>query len=468
MSHFKTHLKYALGGLILAAGGIGFYMLQSHQSTEYGYDDLSSLKNTSIERETELGVPKADSQSPTKEVSLAERLVDPDMSKKWDIDMTDAFKAWTAHGEIGSRDIRVCVIDTGIDVNHPDLANNLWINPGESCFNKEKKRHEVCEKSRNGVDDSGNGFIDDVYGWNFVSNNNNLTDNHGHGTHISGIIGAEGGNGIGISGISPRVSIITAKYYDPQAPPQNNLANTIRAIRYCVQAGAHIINYSGGGTEPSDLERNAIADAKDAQGRPILFIAAAGNERSNSDVKKYYPAGYGLPNIISVTAIDRDKKVLASSNYGVTTVDLAAPGHNLYSTLPGGKYGTMTGTSQATAVVTGAAALIKSRHRDYTANEVIAAITESGDYDPSRLAGKTRSFKRLNIYRALSIVGEGVNVVGSVPRNVHNLRPDAFASTTTNSRRNHSEGIDLNSTLNQLTNFIEETDNSAGRTQQAR
>ena len=467
MSYFKTYLKAGLLSLALVAFGIALYIYQSPQhKLVNGYDDLSSLKNTSIERETELGTPEADAAGPKKEISIAEKLVDPDMSKKWDIDMTDAFKAWTRHGEIGSRDIKVCVIDTGIDVNHPDLANNLWINPGESCLNQKTGRHEICEKSRDGIDSDGNGFIDDVYGWNFVSNNNDLRDNHGHGTHISGIIGAEGGNGIGISGISPRVSIITAKYYDPQSPPQNNLANTIRAIRYCAQAGAHIINYSGGGTEPSDLERNAIADARDAQGRPILFIAAAGNERSNSDVRKYYPAGYGLPNIISVTAINREKKVLDSSNYGVNSVDLAAPGHNLYSTLPGGRYGTMTGTSQATAVVTGAAALIKSRHRDYAASEVIAAITETGDYDPTRLAGRTRSLKRLNIYRALSIVGDGVNVVGAVPRNVHNLRPDAYASTVLRPPTN--SGIDLNGTLDQLNSFIESSEGPVRQRQQAR
>src|SRR5690606_16720385 len=209
------------------------------------------------------------------------------------------------------------VIDTGIDVAHPDLKANLWVNPGESGLDKNGN-----DKATNGLDDDGNGFRDDVHGWNFVANDDDLADNHGHGTHIAGIIGAEGGNGVGISGISPKVSLMTLKYYDPKAPGLNNLMNTVKAIRYATKMGAHIINYSGGGLEPSEEERKAVAEANQ---KGILVVAAAGNEKSNSDIHAYFPADYPLPNIISITAIDKEKNVLPSSNYGQHSVDLAPP-----------------------------------------------------------------------------------------------------------------------------------------------
>ncbi len=393
----------------------------------YGSLDLLS-KNMSVQRDTNLpGAPKVEATA-DKEVNLPQELIklDPAVKDKWDMKLTETVLAWQRHGILGNKDIKVCVIDTGADVNHPDLKANLNLNAGESCLGKKGKR-VWCDKSHNGVDDDGNGFVDDVYGYDFAFNHGDVTDNHGHGTHIAGIIGAEGGNGIGISGIAPRVSIIVAKYYDPKAPPANNLLNTVRAIRYCTLRGADIINYSGGGLEPSEIEKKAIEDARDEKGRPILFIAAAGNERSNSDFKKYYPADYDLPNIISVTAVDRESNVLDSSNYGSESVDIAAPGKNIYSTLPGGKYGTMTGTSQATAIVTGAAVLVKAKFPDYSTDEIIAALTESGDFIPNKLRGKTNRQKSLNIYRALAITGEGVNATGIKPANVMNLAPNAFA-----------------------------------------
>lgn len=428
MAHNETKVRNLLMigiGLICLSVSLHSGFSSGDSSLEHeGQDDLSSLANSSIKRDTEFG--KISKGASSDEMDILRKISEFDISSKWDLNMISAADAWKRHRALGSRDIKVCVIDTGIDTKHPALKNNLWINPGESCPGKNGERI-LCEKSFNGIDDDGNGFADDVYGWNFVANNNDLSDNHGHGTHISGIIGAEGGKGTRMMGIAPRVSIITAKYYDPKSPSSNNLINTIRAIRYCTQVGATIINYSGGGLEPSEKEKEAIRDARDASGRPILFIAASGNERSNSDYKKYYPADYDLPNIISVTAIDRDKNVLESSNYGEQSVDIAAPGKDIRSTLPGSTYGTMTGTSQATAVVTGAAALVKAKFPDYTATEVIKVLTETGDFDPDKLRGKTSRQKRLNVYRALSIIGEGTNVTGIVPKNTGHFKPRDFS-----------------------------------------
>jgi len=379
--------------------------------------DLASLKKSSATRQTELGkaVP-IDKTGSAKDIDAL--LADPTMAQKWDLTTTQTQEAWKKHRALGSRDVKVCVIDTGADINHPDLKDNIWTNAGETG-----KDERGRDKATNQVDDDLDGCVDDVHGCNFIKGNGDITDHHGHGTHIAGAIGATGAGGTGSMGVSPRVTLIIAKYFDPESPSSNNLLNTVRAIRFCVAKQADIINYSGGGLEPSDQERDAIALARD---KGILFVAAAGNEQSNSDLHKYYPADYGLDNIISTTAYDRDLNVLPSSNYGSNSVDIAAPGKNVYSTLPGGIYGHMTGTSQATAIVTGVAALLKARFIDFDAVRMIRHLTETGDPEPVKLAGKTRYQKRLNAYRALAILDAGETVTGVVAHNAANISPDQF------------------------------------------
>lgn len=326
---------------------------------------------------------------------------DPAISQAWGIEKSDAKRAWEV--SLGSKNITVAVIDTGAQVNHEDLKNNIWVNAGETGLDKNGK-----DKATNGVDDDGNGYVDDVNGWNFVGNDNDLTDNHGHGTHIAGIIGAEAGNKTGIVGISPKVNLMVLKYFDPKKPNTDHLNNTIKAIRYATKMKVDIINYSGGGTEFSKEEKQAIEEAR-KQG--ILFVAAAGNEKSNSDVFKYYPADYGLDNIISVTAIDPGTQVLPTSNYGVETVDIAAPGQNILSTLPGNSYGYMTGTSQATAFVTGAAVLIKAARNNFSYSDIKKYILATGNVDRS-LKSKTRTARVLNLYKSVTMLDNGISVSG--------------------------------------------------------
>lgn len=368
---------------------------------------LSSKSQQGQSRIQELGEAKGKTSDLDYESSVA--LNDPALSQAWGFKKSDAMKAQAISQ--GNKNIVVAVIDTGADLKHEDLAGNLWKNPGETG-----KDDRGRDKATNGIDDDGNGFVDDVYGWNFVSENNDLSDNHGHGSHIAGIIGAEAGNGKGIAGVSPQVSIMVLKYFDPKVPNTDNLRNTVNSIRYAIKNKAHIINYSGGGTEFSAEEKQAIEEARR---NGILFVAAAGNERSNSDQHKYYPADYGLDNIISVTAIDQKTEVLPSSNYGVETVDLAAPGHNILSTLPGNSYGYMTGTSQATAFVTGAAVLVKAHHPDFTAHEVKKYILATGDANAS-LVAKTRTARRLNLYKALTMLDGGLTASGIVADNTRN------------------------------------------------
>ncbi|GIL18643.1 MAG: hypothetical protein BroJett040_23940 [Oligoflexia bacterium] len=388
-------LKVAIPSLIIVSACGLAYWYTVH--TAGSYDFASKKKN---------GRPLEMSESYNKTSKVTDEptvmLNDPAIAQAWGLKKIDASRAWELSK--GSKKIVVAVVDTGCDIKHEDLGNNFWKNPGEI--------------PGNGIDDDGNGFVDDVSGWNFVSNNPDLTDNHGHGTHIAGIIGAEAGNGKGIAGISPQVSIMCLKYFDPKVPNTDNLKNTILSIHYAIKMKANIINYSGGGTEYSQDEKDAIEEARKSG---ILFVAAAGNEKSNSDKHKYYPADYGLDNIISVTAVDPSLQVLASSNYGTETVDIAAPGQNILSTLPNNSYGYMTGTSQATAFVTGAAVLVMAHKDSVNPDQVKKYILATGDSDQSLLQ-KTRTSRKLNLFKSLAILDGGVSASGVVAANADGMK----------------------------------------------
>ena len=385
----------AMFGILMAVISVGAFTMS--KDVMMGQDDFASKKKSN--RPLEL---KEASQKTTALKEEAQVMMnDPAISQAWGLKKSEALKAWEVSQ--GSKDILVAVIDTGADIQHEDLRTNIWMNPGEAGLDAQGH-----DKSSNGIDDDGNGFIDDIHGWNFVSNTSDLTDNHGHGTHIAGIIGAEAGNNKGIAGIAPKVSMMILKYFDPKVAGTDNLKNTVASIHYAVKMGAKIINYSGGGTEFSQDEYDAIDEARKAG---VLFVAAAGNERSNSDQHKYFPADYGLSNVISVTAIDPSTEVLASSNYGTETVDIAAPGQNILSTLPNSAYGYMTGTSQATAFVTGAAVLVFAHHKNFSADEAKKYILATGDSQPSLLA-KTRTSRQLNLFKALTMMDTATTATG--------------------------------------------------------
>ena len=283
----------------------------------------------------------------------------------------------------------VAVVDTGIYDKHPCLKNQLWVNSDEI--------------PNNGIDDDKNGFIDDIHGWNFVNNNNKIQDTHGHGTHVSGIIAAQGPPHCEIIGVAPHVKIMTLKYYEEGADSSLNIKNTIKSILYAINNGADIINYSGGGPGANQSEKSAIAQAAD---KGIIFVAALGNEGSKIGEKtKYYPASYNLPNIVFVQSHNEKEERVESSNY-IESRSLepkrvqTAPGENIISTLPSpfylqGKlknssdvlrnlaspfkkdyYGYMTGTSQATAVATGVVALAKTQLPHWNMEKIIQQITQ--------------------------------------------------------------------------------------------
>lgn len=265
------------------------------------------------------------------------------------------------------KEIVVAVVDTGIDPQHPFLQNNLHI-PGSKVSG-----------SNYGVDFSQKG----------ISYSPN--DQHGHGTHVAGIV----------KSIFPDVKIVALKYYNPQASGQDNLNATVKALEYAVEQNVDIINYSGGGPEPAVEELRVL---KLAEKKGIIVVAAAGNEKSDIDDKKnaYYPASYGLNNIISVAAHDENNETIASSNWGKKSVDIAAPGYRIRSAIPSGGAGFMTGTSQATAFVTGVAALLKSQFPELTANEIKTIVVASSKKERA-LSGKCVSEGRLDASRAIDV-----------------------------------------------------------------
>lgn len=240
----------------------------------------------------------------------------------------------------GSSNVLVGVIDSGIDYNHPDLAANVWTNPGEIAAN--------------GVDDDGNGYIDDVHGWDFYNGDNDPFDDNGHGTHVAGIIGAAGNNLDGVVGVNWQVRLIPLKFLGSGG--SGSVSGAVMALDYATVMGARITNNSWGGGSFSQTLLDAINAAGAADG---VFVAAAGNSGSDNDVINHFPAGYTAANIIAVAATDHNDNLASFSNYGAASVDIAAPGVDILSTVPRG-YGVKSGTSMATPHVTGAAALIRS------------------------------------------------------------------------------------------------------------
>ncbi|MBA3474808.1 MAG: S8 family serine peptidase [Rubrobacter sp.] len=252
----------------------------------------------------------------------------------------DAPEAWnTTTGDTGTV---VAVIDEGVDTNHPDLKNNIWTNSGETAGN--------------GIDDDKNGYVDDVNGWDFYNNDRtvyDLGDGDKHGTHVAGTIAAEGNNNLGVVGVNWKAKIMPLKFLGPDG---GYTSDAVAALNYAVNKGVKISNNSWGGGGPSQTLLEAINKA-DTAGH--LFVAAAGNEGVNNDTTAHYPSSYTSANIISVAATDNKDALASFSNYGSSSVDLAAPGVGILSTLPGSTYGSYSGTSMATPHVTGAAALLK-------------------------------------------------------------------------------------------------------------
>lgn len=306
---------------------------------------------------------------------------------------SQAGESWVA-GTTGASAIVVGIIDEGIMHTHADLAANMWQNPAES-------------RGLAGKDDDGNGYVDDVNGWDFAGNDNTTFDGNSddHGTHVAGTIGAVGGNGKGVAGVAWNVKLVSAKFLGRNG---GTLTNAIKAVDYITdlksrhQLNLPVTNNSWGGGGFSQALSDAIERANAAN---IVFVAAAGNESNNNDAAPSYPGSYTNDNIISVASITNTGSLSSFSNFGATSVDIGAPGSGIYSTVPTKKgtsgYASYSGTSMAAPHVTGAVALYASTHTGATAVAIKQAILGSAVATGS-LSGKTSTGGRLNVPGALA------------------------------------------------------------------
>lgn len=280
---------------------------------------------------------------------------DPRLGEMWGLANANAPSAWQYHS--GSGEMVVAVIDMGADYNHPDLANNIWINPDEIAGN--------------GIDDDANGYVDDIRGYDFYYHDNDPMDAGTHGTHVAGTICAEGNNGIGVTGILWRCQIMILQFMGPTG---GFTSGALDALSYAVDKGVRVSNNSWGSNSFSTPLYTAI---QNAQAIGHVYVAAAGNNGRNTDLVPLYPGSFNLDNIISVGSIQSNETPASSSNYGALSVDLHAPGVGILSTTAGGGYGTMSGTSMASPHVTGAAALLLSADPDLTYQEIRDLLLQS-------------------------------------------------------------------------------------------
>jgi len=358
---------------------------------------------------------------------------------------SQASEAWAA-GYIGSTKVAVGVIDTGIDYTHPDLYLNIWLNQNEipvafkasltdtdndglitfRDLNDARNASFVSDVNANGridagdllhdarwsdkIDQDGNGYVDDLIGWDFKNNDNDPMDDAGHGTHVSGTIGATGGNGVGVAGVNWTTQIVALKFSDSSG---GYTSDAIKAADYFTNAAknAHGVDFAatsnswGGGAFSQSLLDAITRGAK----QDILFVAAAGNNATNNDATAFYPASYstqagaGYDAVISVAALTSSGGLASYSDYGATTVDIAAPGSSIYSTTMGGGYGTMSGTSMATPHVAGAIALYAAAHPDVAAAQIRDALLSSAAPTASVL-DKVASDGRLDISSFINTV----------------------------------------------------------------
>lgn len=301
-------------------------------------------------------------------------------------------KAWDQG--TGHSNIVIAVIDTGVDIFHPDIRPNLWINNGELAGFESLEAWQP-----NGVDDDGNGYVDDVVGWDFFFNVNNPNDEvSGHGTHVAGIAAARGNNGLGVTGVSweARIMPLATQDYASRDLPVSAIAS---ALLYAEANGAHVINLSLGLYQDSQTLRNAINSITRA-----VIVCAAGNDGSDNDARPHYPSNYPNDNLIAVTATDQADQRAPYSNIGLTSVDVAAPGDNIYSTfsrfVAGEGYAFASGTSMAAPMVSGLAVLLRAANGSLSPVQVVNIIKGSVDPLPE-LAHLTATGGRINAARAM-------------------------------------------------------------------
>jgi subtilisin family serine protease len=384
------------GELRVIAGDIGGRLARRLPATELsGGRELVVVRSTELSTDELLAAYAADPRVTRLSRNYYRRACevtpnDPRYGELWGLPQILAPAAWTA--TTGGAGLVVAGIDSGVDYLHPDLAANMWHNPGEIAGN--------------GIDDDANGYIDDVYGIDAATGSGNPYDSDGHGSHTAGTTAAVGNNGIGVTGVAWSAQIMALKFI---TNGNGTEADEITCLNYAINEklkhGVNVVavNASFGGSSANALEYDAIARAGAAG---IVVCAAAGNGGNDSvgddnDASPFYPASYDLPNVIAVAATDKSDALTRFSNYGLASVDLGAPGLGILSTWPAGAYQMLNGTSMATPLVTGAVALCAALHPEESAAQRATRII-AGVAPVAALAGKVASGGRLDLQAALN------------------------------------------------------------------
>ncbi len=353
----------------------------------YSVNPIKADKNEKLKRL--LKSPFTDFTAPTPD--------DPDFGKLWGLRNTgsnepqgsagiegsdvNALNAWDLTR--GSKAVKIAVIDTGVDYNHPDLKDNMWINTQEA-------------NGKAGVDDDGNGFVDDVRGYDFANNDADPMDGNGHGTHCSGTIGAVHNNRVGVAGVMADVTIVPVKFLTDEG--SGSLEGAIKAIDYATTMNVDLMSNSWGGGGRSQALLDAI---ERASAKGIIFTAAAGNSSSNNDSSPSYPASYETANMVSVAATTAQNTLASFSSYGRNSVHIGAPGHNILSTVNGGGYDIYSGTSMATPHVSGVLGLLLAKEGRIPHATLRERLTMTG-VPVAGLRGKTVTASRADAYNLLT------------------------------------------------------------------
>jgi subtilisin family serine protease len=360
---------------------------------------------------------------------------DPRYSQLWgmnqgndaDIDAPEGWDIFT-----GNPNFAVAVIDTGIQTNHPDLAANIWTNPGEIAGN--------------GIDDDGNGRIDDVNGWDFVNNDNNPMDDNGHGTHCAGTIGAVGNNGVGVVGVVWSTKLVGLKFLG--AGGSGSTSAALSALQYCIGKNIKVSNNSWGGGGFNQSMANALTTSASIG---HLFVAAAGNAGTNNDSSPSYPASYTNPNVIAVAATASNDTLASFSQYGLTSVDVGAPGVSIVSTYPTNSYATLSGTSMATPHVAGVVTAVYGQNPSWTYQQVRDRIY-STVRPVAALSGRCVTGGMVNLQAALVSNNPNGPVIGiSAPAN--NSSSTGGGSVTFSATASDAQDGDLTSRIRWSSNL---------------
>lgn len=356
---------------------------------------------------------------------------DPLLTKQWGLIGGRGIRATDAWNSLSDAShVVVAVLDTGVDLTHPDLINNLWRNEGEI--------------PGNGQDDDQNGYSDDLHGINTLSYAQGPSDDNGHGSHVAGTIAAEGDNGVGVAGVAWHAQIMALKFL--AANGAGSLAGAVEGINYAIEqktrgVNIRVINASWGGGGYSQILKDAIERAGN---EGIMVVVAAGNEGNDNDQNPSYPASYNLPNIISVAATGEKGELASFSNRGRSSVHIAAPGVDIFSTIMGGRYGSSSGTSMAAPHVSGALSLLFAKEPTISLSELRARVMESGR-DLSPLTHTTVSGRVLDVPRLL--LGERVPVGATSPCSSCRASVEDMRIRTTSRTRERSARVGARITL---------------------